>query len=99
MKPYLVSFLALGTLAFLCHPAAGQTIINPSFETDAVPPYPGYGTITGWTGGSGINDATGPFEGRLATLRSSTQRCSRGSASIHPCRGRDRRLAEAGVDE
>ncbi|MGI8543892.1 MAG: hypothetical protein ACR2MD_10505, partial [Aridibacter sp.] len=41
--------------------AQGQTVINPGFETDSVPPFPGYGAITGWTGGSGINAGGGPF--------------------------------------
>lgn len=52
---YLCALLALAATA------AGQTVVNSSFEADSVPPYPGYGPITGWTGGSGINDATGPF--------------------------------------
>jgi hypothetical protein len=47
-------------------PALGQTIVNPSFEDDTVPPYPGYSAISGWTTGAagnvaGINDAAGPF--------------------------------------
>ncbi|MBA2271208.1 MAG: right-handed parallel beta-helix repeat-containing protein, partial [Chthoniobacterales bacterium] len=41
--------------------AQGQTVINPGFETDSVPPFPGNGAITGWTGGSGINAGGGPF--------------------------------------
>lgn len=52
---YLCAFVALaGT-------AAGQTITNPSFEMDPVPPFPGYGPVTDWTGASGLNDAAGPF--------------------------------------
>ena len=35
-------------------------VSNGSFEADDVPEWPGYGPITGWTGGSGINDG-GPF--------------------------------------
>ena len=35
-------------------------VSNGSFEADDVPEWPGYGAITGWTGGSGINDG-GPF--------------------------------------
>ena len=34
--------------------------MEQSFETDDVPAFPGYRAITGWTGGSGINDG-GPF--------------------------------------
>lgn len=42
-------------------------IVNPSFEADALPPFPGYGPITGWHPGGGIgtsyglNLGTGPF--------------------------------------
>jgi len=42
-------------------------IVNPSFEQDAIPLYPGYGTITGWTPDSeigtsyGINPMNGAF--------------------------------------
>jgi hypothetical protein len=42
-------------------------MINPSFEIDAVPLSPGYGSITGWTPGGGlidgygINEANGAF--------------------------------------
>jgi hypothetical protein len=36
---------------------------NPSFEVDTVPPYPGFGLITGWTvTGGGINNTDGPFQ-------------------------------------
>ena len=35
-------------------------VSNGSFEADDVPEWPGYGAITGWEGGSGINDG-GPF--------------------------------------
>ncbi|MDP7649958.1 MAG: sugar-binding protein, partial [Candidatus Thalassarchaeaceae archaeon] len=35
-------------------------VANGSFEVDDVPEWPGYGAITAWTGGSGINDG-GPF--------------------------------------
>ncbi|HKQ40403.1 MAG TPA: LamG-like jellyroll fold domain-containing protein [Verrucomicrobiae bacterium] len=47
-------------------------IVNPSFEFDPVPPGAGYGTITGWTpgggidGGSGINEFGMPFAGNGA---------------------------------
>jgi uncharacterized repeat protein (TIGR01451 family) len=53
--------LVVGLFTAFVQTAHGQTIINPSFETDNVPPSPGYGAITGWTGGSGINNASGPF--------------------------------------
>ncbi len=67
LKFYALMFaLVIGLLTAFGQTAQGQTIINPSFETDNVPPSPGYGAITGWTvtgsgGGSGINNATGPF--------------------------------------
>jgi hypothetical protein len=35
-------------------------VVNPSFEIDPEPPAPGYGAITAWTGGSGLNSG-GPF--------------------------------------
>ncbi len=49
--------------------SSAQTIINPSFETDVFPNFPGYisgnSAITGWTAGNnsraGINVAGGPF--------------------------------------
>ena len=46
---------------------AQPVIMNPSFETDSTPPYPGYGTITGWLPddvigtGYGLNEESGPF--------------------------------------
>jgi len=40
--------------------AVDNFVANGSFETDDVPASPGYGDITDWTGGSGINDG-GPF--------------------------------------
>jgi hypothetical protein len=54
--------MLMGTTA-----SAQPVISNPSFEVDATPPYPGYGTITGWTAGGGIstgyglNEAGGAF--------------------------------------
>ena len=62
----LMFALVIGLLTAFGQTAQGQTIINPSFEADNVPPSPGYGAITGWTvtgfeGSSGINNATGPF--------------------------------------
>lgn len=43
---------------------AAPTIVNPSFESDDRSDNPGvgYGPITGWTGGSGTNDASQPFQ-------------------------------------
>lgn len=56
--------LAIGAL-FLALPGIAQTITNPSFEADAVPAFPGYTFITGWTtlsaNSGGINGAGGPF--------------------------------------
>lgn len=64
--------LAGGVAAFvlLCHATLGQTIPNPSFETDTFTVFPGYissnAPITGWTGTPpervGLNPASGsPF--------------------------------------
>ncbi len=41
----------------------GSLITNPSFEIDPLVDFPGYRAISGWTGtgGTGINDSTGPF--------------------------------------
>ena len=67
---FLHYYVAFGVLAlFLAFdPAWAQpVIVNPSFETDATPPYPGYGTITGWLPdealgtGYGLNEEGGPF--------------------------------------
>jgi len=40
--------------------APDNLVANGSFEVDDVPEWPGYGAITDWEGGSGINDG-GPF--------------------------------------
>ena len=40
---------------------ASSYVANPSFELNYNSTFPGYGPITGWTGGSGVNQATGPF--------------------------------------
>jgi hypothetical protein len=67
LKFYALMFaVIIGLLTTFGQMAQGQTIINPSFETDNVPASPGYGAITGWTvtgfeGSSGINNSTGPF--------------------------------------
>lgn len=39
----------------------GALLKNPSFESTPVPAGVGYGEISGWTGGSGINSPPGPF--------------------------------------
>jgi hypothetical protein len=50
------------TYGFSNYEVPPPQIVNPSFETDAVPPFPGYGPITGWTvSGGGINNSSGPF--------------------------------------
>ena len=36
-------------------------VLNPSFEDNSLPAFPGYGQIDDWLGGSGVNDATQPF--------------------------------------
>jgi hypothetical protein len=50
------------TYGFSNYEVPPPQVANPSFEVDAVPPFPGYGSITGWTvGGGGINNSSGPF--------------------------------------
>ncbi len=46
---------------------AAPYVTNHSFEDGALNPWPGYGPIAGWNnlGGSGNNDATGPFNNGL----------------------------------
>jgi hypothetical protein len=45
----------------------GPALVNGGFERDATPPFPGYGTIKGWTPGGaiengyGLNEANGAF--------------------------------------
>jgi hypothetical protein len=56
--------LVLGALLMAVRPGVAQpVIVNPSFEADAIPAWPGYGPITGWTSPTqaGINGSTGPF--------------------------------------
>ncbi|HEX8678409.1 MAG TPA: hypothetical protein VF683_00490, partial [Chthoniobacterales bacterium] len=60
MKLARLFLIPCALLAFAAT-APAQTIVNPSFEADPVPPSPGYGPITGWIGGSGINNSAGPF--------------------------------------
>lgn len=36
-------------------------VVNPSFELNYNAAFPGYSTINNWTGGSGVNQSTGPF--------------------------------------
>lgn len=40
---------------------AASFVLNPSFELNYNPTFPGYSTINNWTGGSGVNESTGPF--------------------------------------
>jgi hypothetical protein len=53
---------ATGLVSLVGEPggASANLVANGSFEADDVPEWPGYGAITAWTGGSGINDG-GPF--------------------------------------
>ena len=53
--------LALGVAA---DGPAAPAVSNSSFEVDAVPGFPGYGTITDWSGSGpavGLNTSAGPF--------------------------------------
>ncbi len=50
------------TLVGAAQPLIAATLItNPSFESNYNPTFPGYGPIDGWSGGSGVNEGTGPF--------------------------------------
>lgn len=40
---------------------SGSFVRNPSFDATPAGAFPGYGPIASWTGGSGLNTATGPF--------------------------------------
>ena len=56
--------LFLRFLPLLALPAAvsaASFVLNPSFELNYNPTFPGYSSITNWTGGSGVNQSTGPF--------------------------------------
>ena len=56
----VVSGLLVAAFALVPGEASAQpVIVNPSFEVDATPPHPGYGTITGWTPGAGLIDGYG----------------------------------------
>ncbi len=62
-SPVLARLLGFCALLALAVDASGQTIVNPSFETDASTGA-GTGPITGWpftAGSGGINDSAGPF--------------------------------------
>ena len=51
-------------LFFLLAPAmtgAASFVLNPSFELNYEPVFPGYSTINNWNGGSGVNQSGGPF--------------------------------------
>jgi hypothetical protein len=58
---------ATSSVATLTVRSDGPLVINPGFERDPLPAFPGYGTITGWTPGGaigtsyGINEANGTF--------------------------------------
>lgn len=54
--------LAVANFYFAAHAAAGASLVkNPSFEDNALPVFPGYGAISNWFGGSGVNNSTQPF--------------------------------------
>ena len=53
---------SIHTYGFSNYEFGPPQIVNPSFEIDAVPAFPGYGSITAWVGGGGgINNSGGPF--------------------------------------
>lgn len=62
MKPiHRLGALACASL-FAAHGAAAAAFVrNPSFESNYEETWPHYSPIDEWTGGSGVNDATGPF--------------------------------------
>ena len=51
----------LFALGHLVPAPAASFVANPSFETNYNDVWPHYGLIDNWTGGSGVNDSTGPF--------------------------------------
>lgn len=51
----------LTAIALLAGSRAASFVANPSFEANYNATWPHYSTITSWTGGSGINQADGPF--------------------------------------
>jgi hypothetical protein len=53
------SFL-FGSILLTASPLSAVVVTNPGFE-DNNPGGLGYGAITGWTGGSGVNNASQPF--------------------------------------
>ena len=63
---YVASVVVALVLAF-DQARAQPVILNPNFETNSTPPYPGYGAITGWVPddaigtGYGLNEEGGPF--------------------------------------
>ncbi len=46
---------------FCLHAGAATFVANPSFELNYNAAFPGYSSINNWTGGSGVNQSTGPF--------------------------------------
>lgn len=61
LRGALRSAILWGAMLACAGTVSAQTVVNPSFEADDLVGFPGYRTITGWTGGSGINNASGPF--------------------------------------
>lgn len=65
-------FLLVVTGGGFFHVAGRPVVVNASFEVDPVPPFPGYGTISGWTPGGGMDTGYGinefgmPFAGNGA---------------------------------
>jgi hypothetical protein len=60
-------------------------VVNGSFEADAVPAWPGYGAITDWVGGSGVNNdvsAASPFADNGAIPDGSNVAFIQGSKTI-----------------
>lgn len=63
--PGLATFIVSNTLD--CASTSFQVrnrasyVLNPSFEDNSLPAFPGYGPVADWTGGSGVNTASQPF--------------------------------------
>jgi hypothetical protein len=59
----LQHILLIAALGMATQAVFGQTafVTNPSFEFNSAGGYPGYSSIDDWSGGSGLNNISGPF--------------------------------------